>query len=142
MNFGHSSTYQPLLSTLILVGFITLILVVQACVADKTPPNDSITLFDPDSLRVHSTSKTSESLSATKTKGAILLSYTGAQNRVGKVRIYDAENTLVYGEKDLELVAGKITRVNFENAPSESYQLFVFFDDGEFLLTTVEVPEK
>lgn len=142
MNSGHTPTYQPLLSTLILVAFITLGLVIQACVADTSSSSDTITLFNPDSLNVLSASQEGGSLTATKTKGAILLNYGGTHNRTGEVRIYDAKNNLVYGEKELELIAGKITRLNFENTNSDSYQLFVFFENGEFLVSSVEVSAK
>lgn len=142
MNFGRTEKFQPLLSTAILVAFLVFVLVVQACIDDKSPSSDHVTLFDPDSLRVLSTSQEGESLIATKTKGAILLNYGGTYNRTGEVRIYDGKNNLVYGDKELELIAGNITKLNFENTDSDTYQLFVFFDNGEFLVSTVEVPEN
>jgi len=142
MNFGFTAKYQSLLTSLILVVTLSIVGAFQACRTDKSQSTDQASIFNPDSLSIISAAQQPETLSATKSDGTLLLTYTGIYDEVVNLRIYNSENSLVYGEKELKLVAGEETRIDFENISSDAYQLIVFFQNGEFLVTEVEISDN
>lgn len=142
MIFGYTAKHQSLITSLLFGVLVISFLIFQACKTDKPRLDDQAVIFHPDSLPIVSASQKPESLSATRIKDGILLTYSGSHDQVVKVRIYDDDNRLVYGERELILKIGNSTRINFESISFDHYQLFVFFDNNEFLVAEVKDPPK
>ncbi|MEL6252216.1 MAG: hypothetical protein AAFR87_09420 [Bacteroidota bacterium] len=137
---GFAAKYQLLLSSLILAAFLFFLLSFPSCQSEQRPAEQSHVIYNPDSLSIISTSQLSGKLNAKLSDMKVYLHYNGKTDEIVKVRIYNAENNLIYGEKELTLLAEKDTPLDVELLSPGDYQVFVFFDDAEFLSTELLIP--
>lgn len=141
MLLGYAAKYQILFSSLLLVALLLCLASVPACKDEKNSPSSSQAIYLPDSISIISASENAGMLSASYEDRKIQLSYEGIRDEQVRVRIYDASNSLVYGEKELTLLVQGKSKLDFEGIVPGSYQIFVFFQDAEFLSTELEIPK-
>ena len=132
---GFAAKYQLLLSSLILAALLFFLLSFPSCQSEQKHAEQSHVIYNPDSLSIISTSQLSGKLAAKLSDMKVILFYQGKTDEIVKVRIYNDENNLIYGEKELTLLAEKDTPLDVEQLSPGTYQVFVFFDDAEFLST-------
>lgn len=141
MQHSFAAKYQLLLSSILLGIFISLVLMFPACM-DDTSQQKGREVFEPNLHAVLSASQKLGKLNAILEEEKIRLDYIGEKDESVIVRIYDEKNNLIYGAKDFLLRPEIETHIDFKEYASGMYQLYIFFDNGEFLNTELEIPRK